>query len=80
MGIEVSSGSALRWRKREALRVTAQTTPSFVARHAWMFIHLILAPNPRSHEAPRRVTAFFNTLLGEIDGSLDLLRSDGRSL
>jgi len=28
-----------------------------------MFIHLILASNPRSHEAPRRVTAFFNTLL-----------------
>ena len=28
-----------------------------------MFIHLILAPNPRSHEAPPRVTAFFNTLL-----------------
>jgi len=30
-----------------------------------MFIHLILAPNPRSHEAPRRVAAFFNALLVE---------------
>ena len=39
-----------------------------------MFIHLILAPNPRSHEAPRRVTAFFNTLLGAESGRGQLIK------
>ena len=35
-----------------------------------MFIHLILAPNPRSHEAPRRVTAFFNALLADFASAI----------
>ena len=41
-------------------RLEHQTLVTVVARHAWMFIHLTLAPNPRSHEAPRWVTASFN--------------------
>jgi len=32
----------------------------------WQILPSSLPPNPRSHEAPRRVTAFFDTLLGKI--------------
>jgi len=51
MGIEVRPVSAARRMKIETfeLQVTAQATPSFVARWLWMPIHVRLAPGLTQH-------------------------------